>query len=623
MSKYPSEIITDTSFDKYLNDDAFANIRVPAYDNIIANKVLYYASQFLSMEKSYNVNGAYNFGLIPYYYAQKFINSQSTLQDTFNDLVNEYIINTYNYRYNTVNIIKVKILFVQILSVLTGNINNEDITSMIRSILTNKLPEIKIIQQVIDTYDITVKGRFRVETFLDHVCKNVNNTYYNGKNIDYLMVRNFAIKKWIESNNITKDNVLSYKSQLGKYYDLAIHCLNDQSITEDITYITDNIDNMIEDILNVFDDSPLSIPANNNQKIAEMMFKHQYSYKKYLVYIYTSFIIYHVVPNCDGGRHSVTMRIPSLNDYDSGNGRTAEFLLSKVYEDIINYAIYNALVNQSDYYTDESWNEWTHAKQVADTDILYYKDNVTVMNVNKFLSWFITLACPSTFHPSIHDVNKSIHKSISSIKNTFNDEHTYCHFINNILLRNVYNIFNIDAQYIIIHKGITINFSDDISVIIAGLIDWSSKFYMLFKPLKNLWNYYYSVKKLSTYDNYTTMVAKIDDTIVVNNYNTGGDLYSVYNGIFTLIDVKNYDYSDKYNTQVKLRNLYYHTILQTWLYMNAYIKPIGMINDNKLYTYHLAVVNPYLNETIACDYDKVTEFTKDIDLSEYRFNTPM
>ena len=171
-------------------------------------------------------------------------------------------------------------------------------------------------------------------------------------------------------------------------------------------------------------------------------------------------------------------------------------------------------------------------------------------------------------------------------------------------------------------------------MIIAGLIDQSIKFYMLFKPLKNLWNYYYHVNKVNNYDTFAAMVTKIDDTITVNNYNTGwedaehlprteGSLYSIYNGIFTLIDVKNYDYTEKYNTPAKLRNLYYHTILQTWLYMNAYIKPIGSI-DRRLYdTYRLAVVNPYLNDIIICEYDKVTDFTKDIDLSEYRFNTAL
>ena len=40
MSKYPSEIITDSSIDKYINDDVFANMSVNAYDNDIINKIM-------------------------------------------------------------------------------------------------------------------------------------------------------------------------------------------------------------------------------------------------------------------------------------------------------------------------------------------------------------------------------------------------------------------------------------------------------------------------------------------------------------------------------------------------------------------------------------------------------
>ena len=618
MSKYPSEIITDISIDKHINDDVFADLRVSAYDNNIINKVLYYASQFLETEKTYNVNGAYNFGLVPYYYSQKFINSQSSLHDTFNDLVNEYIINTYNYRYNTVNVYRVKILFVHLLAVLTDNIDNEDINMTIDDII-NRLATLKVIQNVIDTYDITKKGVFKHGTFIKHVFDKVINTFYKGQYPNSFLIRIYVIKKWIESNNITKDNIIIYRSQLSDLYDTAVYCLSEQTLEEEINNTVTTIDNMIDEIIDSLD-SNMHIPSNNNQRLAEIMLQKKYIGRSYLTYIYTSFIIYHVVPNCDGGNHPITMRIPSLNDYDSGNGRTAEFLLSKVYEDIINYAIYNTLVNQSDYYTDDSWSEWTHAKQVADRDILHYKDNVTVMNVNKFLTYLINTICPSSFHPSIHDVSKSVH----SIKNLYSDENMYCHFIDDIAMRNIYNIFNIDAQYIIIHNCVTIDFSADIHTIVAGLIDWSSKFYMLFKPLKNLWNYYYRVNKVNNYDAFATMATTIGDNIAVNNDNTGGDLYNVYDGIFTLIDVKNYDYSDKYNTSAKLRNLYYHTILQTWLYMNAYIQPIGMVNNKRLYdTYRVEVVNPYLNDVIICDYDKVSEFTKDIDLSKYRFNTAM
>lgn len=619
MSKYPSEIITDTSIDKYLTDDAFANIRVPAYDNNIINKVLYYASQFLETEKTYNVNGAYNFGLVPYYYSQKFINSQSSLHNTFNDLVNEYIINTYNYRYNTVNVYRIKMLFVHLLAVLTDNIDNEDINMTIDDIIVNKFSTLKVIQNVVDTYDITKKGVFKHGTFIKHVFDKVINTFYKGQYPNSFLIRIYVIKKWIESNNITKDNIITYRSQLGDLYDTAVYCLSEKTLEEEIDSIVNAIDVSIDEIIDNLD-GKMHIPINNNQRLAELMLQKKYIGRSYLTYIYTSFIIYHVVPNCDGSNHPVTMRIPSLNDYDSGNGRTAEFLLSKVYEDIINYAIYNTLVNQSDYYTGESWSDWTYAKQVADRDILHFKDNITVMNVNKFLTYLIGTICPSTFHPSIHDVSKSV----PSIKNSYSDEQTYCHFIDNITMRNVYNIYNIDTQYVIINNGVTIDFSADIHTIIAGLIDWSSKFYMLFKPLKNLWNYYYRVNKVNNYDAFATMATTIGDNIAVNNDNTGGDLYSVYDGIFTLIDVKNYDYSDKYNTSAKLRNLYYHTILQTWLYMNAYIQPIGMVNNKRLYNdYHVEVVNPYLNDMIVCDYNKVTEFARDIDLSEYRFNTAL
>lgn len=621
MSKYPSEIITDSSIDKHLNDDVFVNMSVNAYNNDIINKIMYYASQFLRSEKLYNVNGSYNFGFIPYYYSQKFINSQSSLQETFYDLVNEYIINTYNYRYNTVNICNIKLLFVRLLTVLSNTTDNEEINMIFNDIVVNRLASLKVIQNVIDTYDITKKGVLKHSTFINRVFNKVIDTFYKGEYPNSFLIRIYVVKKWLEMNKVTKENISDFKSQLGELYDTAVYCLSECSLIDEIDNIVNNIDNAFDDIISIIDNShnTLVIPNDNNQRLARIVFD-GYSGRSHLTYIYTSFIIYYVVPQCVGGNHPVTMRIPSLNDYDNGNGRTAEFLLSKVYEDIINYGIFNTLVNRSSVYSDDSWNKWQHAKQVADHDILHFEGNVTVMHVSKFLSYLISLICPSNFHPSMHDISRSI----PNIKNSFSDEQTYCHFIDDVLMRNVYNLYNIDAQYVIIYNGVEVDFNADISVIIAGLIDWSSKFQMLFKPLKNLWNYYYHVDKVNNYNTFATMATTINDNITVNNDNTGGDLYNVCDGIFTLIDVKNYNYSNKYNTAVKFRNLYYHTILQTWLYMNAYIQPIGSVNNKRLYNmYCVEVVNPYLNDVIICDYDKVTEFTKDIDLSEYKFNTAM
>lgn len=621
MSKYPSEIITDSSIDKHIDDDKFANMSVNAYDNDIVNKIMYYASQFLRSEKLYNVNGSYNFGFIPYYYSQKFINSQSSLQETFHDLVNEYIINTYNYRYNTVNICNTKLLFVRLLTVLTNTIDNEEINMIFNDIIVNRLSSLKVIQNVIDTYDITKKGVYKHSTFIKNVFNKVIDTFYKGEYPNSFLIIIYVVKKWLEMNKVTEENISDFKSQLGEYYDTAVYCLSERSLIDEINSIVNSIDNAFDDIISIIDNSHnvLVIPNDNNQRLARIVFD-GYSGRSYLTYIYTSFIIYHVVPQCDGGNHPVTMCIPSLNDYDSGNGRTAEFLLSKVYEDIINYSIFNTLVNHSSVYSDDSWNQWQHAKQVADRDILHFEGNVTVMHVSKFLSYLISLICPSNFHPSIHNISRSI----PSIKNSYNDENSYCHFIDDILMRNIYNVYNIDAQYVIIYDGVEIDFSADIQTIITGLIDWASKFQMLFKPLKNLWNYYYHVDKVNNYNTFATMATTIGNNITVNNNNTGGDLYNVCDGVFTLIDVKNYNYSNKYNTAIKLRNLYYHTILQSWLYMNAYIQPIGSVNNKKLYNaYRVEVVNPYLNDVIICDYDKVTNFTKDIDLSDYKFNTAM
>lgn len=606
---YPSAIIEDRNISKYINEDVFNNLRVNSYKNYIMNKVVYYCSKFLDMEELYNINRTYNFGLIPYYYSQQFINKinkSSNLVEIFNELVNEYIINTYNYRYNTVNIIKVKLLFLSILSVLAGD---KDISF---DKIDRNLDELEIIQNVIDSYDMTEKSRYKVSVFIKHVFDKVIKTYYTGKYANGFAIQIYIIKKWIEMNNVTKLNITNYKSQLGNYYDTALYCISEPSLSEDIDKYNTRIQNIIYNIIESFANSTFKIPTNNQQILSQIFWKKLYYGNAYIIYIYTSLIIY----------HPITMKIPSLQDYDDGNGRTSEFLVSKVYEDIINYAIFNYFVNNSYDYTDESWNKWSQVKDVADENIIEYiesKSNninkesfVSVINVNKFLSYLIDLICPASFHPSVH---KHIYK-----------EEENCHFIDDELWRNIYNIYNIDTEYIIVNDGIEIDFSESSDKIMKGLIDWASKFQVIFKPLKNLWNYYYRVNKASNYNKYSITVTSSND-FSVNNFNTGGDfcknldltmsnLYSIFEGEFMLIDFKKYKYMPT------IKDLYYRTILQTWLYMNAYIKPIGSINNRLLYNnYILGVINPYLGDSVMCDDKLVTEFAEGIEeMGNYVFN---
>lgn len=581
---YPSAIVEDNSINKYINDDVFNNMSVNSYKNNIMNKIIYYCSKFLNMEELYNVNKAYNFGLIPYYYGHQFINkvnNNSNLTEIFDDLVNEYIINTYNYRYNTINIIKVKLLFINILSVIA---NKNDISF---DEINKYLNELEIIQNVIDSYDITKKSRFTDSVFINHVFDKVIKTYYNGKYSNGFAIQIYIIKKWIEMNNVTKSNINIYKTDLGEYYNTALYCISKPSLSEDINNYNDKIQNIIYDIVDSFENSTFKFPTNNQQRISEIFWSKAYNNSDYLIYIYTSLIIY----------HPITLRIPTLNDYDNKNGRTSEFLVSKVYEDTINYAIFNYYVNNSYYYSDKSWNQWITVKSNADNDVIDYVNSITVINVNAFLSYLIDLICPSTFHPSVHK---------------YKDDQN-CHFIDDELWRNIYNVYNIDTEYIIIKDGIDIDFSDSSDKIMIGLIDWASKFQIIFKPLKNLWNYYYHVNKISNYNNYSITVTSNND-FSVTNFNTGGDLYCVFNNEFILIDFKKYKSPNK--------NTYYKTILQTWLYMNAYIKPIGSINNKLLYkNYMLSVINPYLGHILICDDKLVTQFTKNIvELKKYLFN---
>lgn len=89
-------------------------------------------SKFLQMESKYNINNTYNFGFLPYYFAQKIINiwnsnDQTSLNDIIDSIVVEYT-NTTNYMYTQNDIYKVKLLLLNILVILTGDDISEDLT---------------------------------------------------------------------------------------------------------------------------------------------------------------------------------------------------------------------------------------------------------------------------------------------------------------------------------------------------------------------------------------------------------------------------------------------------------------------------------------------------------------
>ena len=209
----------------------------------------------------------------------------------------------------------------------------------------------------------------------------------------------------------------------------------------------------------------------------------------------------------------------------------------------------------------------------------------------------INTLCPSTFHPSKYKIESN--------------KHSYCHFIKDKGWLNLYNIFNIDASYILIKS--TNRYSKNN---IITLVNWAQNIQVIFRPLKNLYNYYYRLDNPDTYVKYmitytTELIAKED--IKENNRETGGEedalhlprtegsLFSIFNNAFYLIDSNKYDVSKK--TDKDIRSIYLKTLVQCWKklrsnflepegsYMNIYYYPICTLSDENrtmdLYKKHL------------------------------------
>lgn len=326
------------------------------------------------------------------------------------------------------------------------------------------------------------------------------------------------------------------------------------------------------------------------------------------------------------------MIIPSINDYDSKNGRgdaehlrasckdAAEFLASKVYEDINNYCIYsyynhNTIDYDKDIYNKDIYKEYINAKLLADKNTFAYTDKLVIINTTKFLTMLINTLCPSTFHPSKYNLPK----------------HSYCHFTKDKVWLNLYNIFNIDASYILVKS--TKKYID-----YTVLINWSQNIQAIFKPLKPLWNYCYDVDNPNKYSKFAMMFASrlISDTddCKLSDRNVGGEdakhllrtkgsIYSIFNNSFYLIDFKNYEL-DKHSKNY-INNTYVKTLVQCWMYANAYYPYICMLHNNhdqELVLYknlNVAAMNPLYSHMVIAKYSNINKIITDDIRAKYKF----
>ena len=581
----------------------------------IMQNILNLSAKFLQMEDLYNVDNTYNFGFLPYYLAQKLVpicKNSTNLSEAIDTLITEYIINTTNYRYTLADIHKVKLLILNILTILSNRQILFSTDIQLRALDTT-IKYNTIIQSVYDTFSYIRNDRYTAETLINKVIKQATKTLNTNQTLNDMLialpdeVKLYVVNMWCYLNHVSADNVDQYKQTLKSYYDFTRYVVQFES---PINVLLDTSNKMVD---HEFDfifaelekefktNCNFNIPDNSTEELTKLMNQTSESVAglSYKIYIYTSFLMYN--PN--------TLIVPSINDYDSGNGRTAEFLISKVYEDLINYCIFGYYNYNTIDYNQEVYDNWINIKSLANNHTIAYTDKLVVLNTSKFLTMLINKICPSTFHPSKY--------------NTESNKHSYCHFIKDKGWLNLYNIFNIDSSYIIIKS------TNKFAYNTTSLVDWAQNIQVIFRPLKNLSNYYYKIDNPNNYMKYmitysTELTARPDtEDIKENNHETGGDLYTIFDRSFYLIDSKKYDIS--VYTDEDINDTYLKTLVQCWMYMNMYYHPLCTLSDNNnkvvnLYKQlYVAAVNPLYGHYVISLYKNIDKIiTPDIH-ARYKF----
>ena len=581
----------------------------------IMQNILNMSTKFLQMEDIYNNNNTYNFGFLPYYFAQKLIpicKNSTKLSDVIDTLTTEYIINTTNYRYTITDIHKVKLLLLHIILILSNKQLLFSTDVQLRALDTT-LKYNTIIQTVYDTFSYIRNDRFTAEVLINKVIKQATKTLNSNQILSNMLfalpdeIKLYVINMWCYLNHVTADNINQYQKSLGSHYDFTRYVV---LVESPINVLLDTNNKMIDhefDFIFTDLDKEFSgncdfiIPDNVTEELTKMMNQSSESVVglSYKIYIYTSFLMY----------GQKTLIVPAINDYDSGNGRTAEFLISKVYEDIINYSIYGHYNYNIIEYNPDVYNSWINTKSYADNHTIAYTDKLVVLNTAKFLSMLINKICPSTFHPSKYTIESN--------------KHSYCHFIKDKGWLNIYNIFNIDSSYIIIKSTQKLAYNT------TTLIDWTQNIQVIFRPLKNLSNYYYKIDNPNDYMKYmitysSELTARPDtEDIKENNHETGGDLYSVFDKSFYIIDSKKYNVS-AYNDE-DINDTYLKTLVQCWMYMNMYYHPLCTLSDNNnkvinLYNqWFVVAVNPLYGHMVVSKYNDVDKIITDDIRAKYKF----
>ena len=481
----------------------------------------------------------------------------------------------------------------------------------------------------------------QINNYASMFSKKENEYNYNNKyNFGYLP---YFIYKYIVNNNINNNNI-------NNIVNLYIHKYNDLLTNEDSQTIEYNIKKLILIIVIVnknhfkiniklyyilllisqkidrININKYIININELNKIDNIDINTIIDINQYLVYIITSIYIYQT--------HFDYPKLLANENYDEYNGRQYEFLLSNVYSDLTD----NLLINT---FKSNELNDDT-IKKIND------KINPNFFIFNYQNGYLYNNTYDITYYGNIAKINIILFcKYFRHLINVYKDTDTDY----NILLTEIYYKLIIDTKYIFVilnnddnnlinlfnlYKNLNDlqQINNNINDIIKTSIFIIQNYCFIFKPLN----------KLITYsDIYNKNV----------NNKAGGDLYSIINNQFFIIDSKFYKNPNDC--------LHCRTFTQAYLYMNAYYNPLCSINNshinkftnlfkslyhknddilknnndkllkdnnnlfffNSLYTnYYLVYINPYTADLQYIDYISFYKqiYNKKI-LTGYKFNT--
>lgn len=638
-SNYPASIMRDISVCKIKNKFTYNN--VVDTDNPlhkVMKQIIYHTSMFNYAEDTYNKNNEYYFGELPYIIEQKifnFIKARKDINDFVNYIDNEvilpYLNKMYNLDYTNSDFNKIQLLIIFIIMTMSSK-SNQYLFNQIMDCY-NKLTMYYNINYLygnnLYNVDLNRDGKF-TDANIKNILATVYNVFSNECNAYNKCSEEYSKCIYDGMESIRKDPtcelILSYLgwSDETKTFNVSQIDVYNQNLLIPAQQKFDKLyKQCIDYYLSAFNkkyikkinyNTTFHAIAQEDVDTTQIIIKSSSDlYNNILTksvlknYFYTSLLMYK------------RFQLPPIKSNDDGNGRLSEYLLSNVYH---NYGIY--LYTDCKIDTDSTTlNIIDEYKNIYNNDSTYY-----MLNIRALCLLYLKYFCRNGIF-----TKRLLNHEDPECKVVFNQGYN--------IYADVYNKINIDVDYVLVKLNGEVNIEyihdlfrtldkrvqagTDIEIL-RVIIKIFKQFVIIFAPLRPL-TYYYSTMENVNVDRrwFNKNLNIYNDNLNINN-DSGGDLYCAQGDDFYLFDSKRYNnFDDCYKVK---------TLVQSWMYMNVYWKPLCCIYNNditvnkkvgknfELYkNYYLGFINPLRNDISACTYKSMNTYLNNKNNTYYLDNT--